>query len=240
MSAFWPTFLFGRPECPPTGLPKPSDDQNVHQQAIRSLRTTRMSTNRPSEAFGRPECPPTGLPEPSDDQNVHQQASRSLRIAKTWTFWPPRASFGPDGPPTGRPQAPGTPPEFRRSSNPSVGAGLTMRSSEQRLARGSFSWLSLSSPASVAELEFVRPSNSFRWVRPGRACPRSFCCHRRAGSEFEPAPVCPRSGRSVGTSFFPASRPLRSCLPGGSAHLSPAGVHALSSGGPEALCRRAA
>ena len=41
---------------------------------------------------------------------------------------------------------------------PCTAHGLTTRSSEQRLAAGSFPWLSPSSPASVAELGFVRNS----------------------------------------------------------------------------------
>ena len=43
--------------------------------------------------------------------------------------------------------------------------GLTTRSSEQRLAAGLFCILRLASPASVAELEFVRPRNVARHMQ---------------------------------------------------------------------------
>ncbi len=71
-------------------------------------------------------------------------------------------------------------------------------------------------------------------------CVPAPCCRWRVGPEFAPARVGSRSGHSVSPSLLRAHRPLRSSFPGGSAHHSPAGVAALSSGDPEALCRRGA
>ena len=59
-----------------------------------------------------------------------------------------------------------------------------------------------------------------------------------SGPEFVPVHAGFRSGRSVTTSFFRASQSLRSSLPGGMAHHSPAGVAVYPPFGP--LCRRGA
>ena len=100
---------------------------------------------------------------------------------------------------------------FRRPD--SEVAGLTTRSSEQRLAAGFVPWLSLSSPASVAELGSVR--RSFSPVELGRHVGP---CSLRGQRVF---PFTPWSRFA-----FRARRPLRPALPAGIARHSPGWVEA--------------
>ena len=113
---------------------------------------------------------------------------------------------------------------------------LTTRSSERRLAFGSVpsSTLDFTSLTSLS-LRCVRPSNSLPLgLAEGRRVPICSCYHRRACSEFEPAPVCFHSGHSVAAASRPsleAHRPLRSPLFERHRPHSPAGDHVFPAGG---------
>ena len=91
---------------------------------------------------------------------------------------------------------------------PTTRKHLTTRSSEQRLAARPFCCHRLSSPASVAELEFVKRSSSLLWFR-GQVCSGSLRGQRLF--LFAPWSRFAYRGR----------RPLRSAFPAGIARHSP-------------------
>ena len=83
--------------------------------------------------------------------------------------------------------------------------GLTTRSSEQRLAAGSFSWLSLSSPASVAELEFVRPLAAMTIKRLLILLGAVLVCIVLYGYSYTRLPFC-EAGRARGIETYVFTR----------------------------------